>query len=100
VSNEFAPKPHDWGGLAIIALVNAVAFFVISGEISGTAAYKTSTSGSVSIAEAAYIGSLWTRSLTYVAALLAFNVFVFGIGICARITRIHRAILWAADKDR
>lgn len=93
---EHAPKPYGRAGLVVLALINIVAIAMIFGEISTISSWKTASADSYTIAEAAYLGSLWTKVATYCLMLLILDAFCIGVALCVRVSALHRAVNWAA----
>lgn len=82
------------GFLILINVIYVVYAYSVSQDILN---YRTATSGSFTVAEAAYVNSLWTRQLVDVCILIAANIALVGYMICQRLNGLHRAVQFAAD---
>ncbi|WP_457090730.1 hypothetical protein [Microvirga sp. P5_D2] len=73
-------RVNGFGALLVVLLipVNLGGLFYLIMEILTTSGYSGSNRGSYSMAEAAYLGSLWTAVVAKASAGILLNVVVFG----------------------
>lgn len=73
-------KLNGFGSLlaVLLAVANLGGLFYLTMEIITKGAYRGSTPGSFSMAEAAYLGALWTEIVAKACAGILLNVVVFG----------------------
>jgi hypothetical protein len=73
-------RVNGFGALLVVLLtvVNLGGLFYLAMEILTTDSYRGSTPGSFSMAEAAYLGALWTEVVAKACIGILLNLIVFG----------------------
>ena len=100
MSDEKPPSPYGNSGLVVLVLINIVGAMYMSVLFAGAIAYERNIGSTISVAQAAYIGALWTQVVAYGLGLLAFDVLMLGLAICSRVSALHRAVVWAGKPQR
>ena len=95
MSDETPPKPYGNGGLVVLVLINLVFALHLIALLASAITYERNTGSSISMAQAAYIGSLWTQAIAYGLGYLIFDALLLGLAVCSRISALHRAVVWA-----
>lgn len=99
MSDSTPPKPYGNGGLIAFFLINVVGAMIITVMFTDAINYERGTGNSITMAQAAYITSLWTKTIAYGSGFLAFDVVIVGIAICSRISALHQATIWAGTQN-
>ena len=87
-------------GLFLFFIQHILFIALVLWQISGISGYRTATQGSFTIAEAAYITSLWTQVVVSVGAWIAWTIFCGVFILANRVTRLHEAYISSFRTDQ